>query len=115
MAVRPSPAPKKRRSTRPAPPSKPSLLHWCTQHEILGFLAISTLWILALYWNSLSAPFVYDDLDQIVNNPSLASWHTFAHRFLLAPVAFTTDLRGTGGLSYRPLYWITLFLDRGLW
>ncbi|MCU1222931.1 MAG: Tetratricopeptide 1 repeat-containing protein [Edaphobacter sp.] len=84
-------------------------------HETLGFLAISSALVFILYWKAIGAPFVYDDLDQIVNNPSLASWHAFVHRFLLAPVAFTTDFRGTGGLSYRPLYWLTLFLDRKLW
>jgi protein O-mannosyl-transferase len=109
MAARRSPA------LRHTPPSKTSLLQWCLAHEHLTFLAISTLWVFALYWNALRAPFLYDDLDQILNNPSLADWHTFAHRFLLAPVAFTTDFRGAGGLSYRPLYWITLALDRHLW
>ncbi|HMH15837.1 MAG TPA: tetratricopeptide repeat protein [Edaphobacter sp.] len=100
---------------RHTPPSKTSPLQWCIDHERLTFLIISTLWVFALYWNAIGAPFLYDDLDQILNNPSLANWHTFAHRFLLAPVAFTTDFRGAGGLSYRPLYWITLALDRHLW
>ena len=116
MAVRPSPsASSKRRPTQPPSSLKATLLQWCTAHERLTFLVISTLWVLGLYWNVIGAPFLYDDLDQIVNNPSLASWHTFAHRFLLAPVAFTTDFRGAGGLSYRPLYWISLALDRRLW
>ena len=108
MAARRSPA-------RPKSSSSTSLLHWCLAHEHLAFLAISILWVFALYWNALNAPFLYDDLDQILNNPSLADWHTFAHRFLLAPVAFTTDFRGAGGLSYRPLYWISLAFDRHLW
>jgi protein O-mannosyl-transferase len=97
------------------PPSKTSPLRWCLAHEQLAFLAISTVWVFVLYWNAIGAPFLYDDLDQILNNPSLADWHTFAHRFLLAPVTFTTGFRGAGGLSYRPLYWITLALDRHLW
>jgi Flp pilus assembly protein TadD len=109
MAARRSPA------LRPSPPARPSILQWCIAHENLAFLAISILWAFALYWNVLGAPFLYDDLDQILNNPSLADWHTFAHRFLLAPVAFTTDFRGAGGLSYRPLYWISLAFDRHLW
>jgi protein O-mannosyl-transferase len=109
MAARRSPA------LRPKPSSKISFLQWCFAHERVVFLAICTLWVFALYWNAIGAPFLYDDLDQILNNPSLADWHTFAHRFLLAPVAFTTDFRGAGGLSYRPLYWITLALDRHLW
>ncbi len=109
MAVRRSPV------LRPKPASRPSIFQWCLAHESLAFLAISILWVFALYWNAIGAPFLYDDLDQILNNPSLANWHTFVHRFLLAPVAFTTDFRGAGGFSYRPLYWITLALDRHLW
>jgi protein O-mannosyl-transferase len=97
------------------PSSKISLLQWFFDHERLTFLIVSSLWAVALYCNALGAPFIYDDLDQILNNPSLVDWHTFAHRFLLAPVAFTTDFRGAGGLSYRPLYWITLTIDRHLW
>ncbi len=100
---------------RPTPPSKSSPLQWFIDHERLALLVISTLWVVLLYRNALSAPFVYDDLDQILNNPHLADWHSFVQRFLLAPVAFTSDFRGPGGLSYRPLYWITLALDRHLW
>jgi protein O-mannosyl-transferase len=109
MAARRSPA------LRPKPSSNISFHQWCFAHERLSFLVLCTLWVFALYWNAIGAPFLYDDLDQILNNPSLADWHIFAHRFLLAPVAFTTDFRGAGGLSYRPLYWITLALDRHLW
>jgi Flp pilus assembly protein TadD len=100
---------------RPKPASQPSIRQWCLSHENLAFLAISIFWVFALYWNAIGAPFLYDDLDQILNNPSLANWHSFAHRFLLAPVTFTTDFRGPGGISYRPLYWITLALDRHIW
>jgi len=71
--------------------------------------------VLALYWKALSAPFVYDDLDQIVNNPSLRSWHATFSRFFLSPVSFTTDFLGTGGSTYRPIYWLTLALDRQIW
>jgi protein O-mannosyl-transferase len=109
MAARRSPA------LRPKPSSNISFLQWCFAHERLSFLVVCTLWVFALYWNALGAPFLYDDLDQILNNPSLADWHTFAHRFLLAPVAFTTDFRGAGGISYRPIYWISLAIDRHLW
>jgi protein O-mannosyl-transferase len=102
-------------ASRPKPSSRTSILRWCLAHETLTFLAIAIVWVLVLYRNAIGAPFVYDDLDQILNNPALADWHTFVHRFLLAPVAFTTDFRGTGGYSYRPVYWITLTLDRHLW
>jgi tetratricopeptide (TPR) repeat protein len=96
-------------------PSKTSPIQWCINHERLTFLVISTLWVFFLYWNALGAPFLYDDLDQILNNRNLADWHFFAHRFLLAPVVFNSDFRGPGGISYRPLYWIALAIDRHLW
>jgi Flp pilus assembly protein TadD len=111
--------PSVKRNTRPTPTSgsspKASLLQWCATHENLAFLILSTLWVFALYGRALTAPFIYDDLDQIVNNPGLASWHATAIRFLHAPVSFTNELRGIGGSSYRPLYWITLALDHSLW
>ena len=68
-----------------------------------------------LYWRSLVSPFVYDDLDQIVNNPNLSSWSAFVQRFLLHPVALTTSFAGYGGSTYRPLFWLSLFVDRAIW
>jgi Flp pilus assembly protein TadD len=73
------------------------------------------VWVLALYWRALSAPFVYDDLDQIVNNPALGSWYRAFVQFCLAPVSFTNNFRGAGGSTYRPLYWMSLVLDRKVW
>ena len=92
-----------------------SLPEWCSNHELLCFSVVAAIWILALYWNVLKAPFVYDDLDQIVNNPSLRSWHAAFARFFLSPVSFTTEFLGGGGSTYRPLYWLTLMLDRQVW
>jgi Flp pilus assembly protein TadD len=92
------------------------VLQWCSSHESISFLMLSTVWVFALYWRALSAPFVYDDLDQIVNNPGLTTWHAAVARFLYAPVAFTSDFRGIGaGSTYRPVYWITLALDHAFW
>jgi len=71
--------------------------------------------VLVLYGNALNAPFLYDDIDQIVRNPALASLRLTFHRFLLAPVSFNSQLRGPGGATYRPLYWVSLALDRRLW
>ena len=68
-----------------------------------------------LYWRSFTSPFVYDDLDGIVNNPNLTSWSDFSHRFLLRPVALTSSLLSHAGFTYRPLFWLTLFLDRAIW
>jgi tetratricopeptide (TPR) repeat protein len=92
-----------------------SLLSWCTNHESLCFAVIAAIWVLALYWHALSAPFVYDDIDQIANNPSLLTWHATFVRYFLLPVSFTTNFLGAGGSTYRPIYWLTLALDRQLW
>ena len=95
--------------------SRRSLLRWCSAHDRLCFSVGAALWVLALYWRALGAPFVYDDLDQIVNNPALGSWHATVARFLLSPVAFTTGFLANGGSTYRPVYWLSLALDTRLW
>jgi protein O-mannosyl-transferase len=92
-----------------------SLLAWCSHHQTLCLATLTAIWVLVLYSKAIGAPFLYDDLDQIVNNPSLRSWHAVFTRFFLAPVSFTTDLLGEGGSTYRPLYWLTMALDRRIW
>src|SRR5580704_1861580 len=88
----------------------------CLAHPGLSFALFSGLWVLGLYWRTLGAPFIYDDLDQIVNNPALASLHATFHRFWLSPVAFTSEFRGAGGGStYRPIYWLSLAIDWRVW
>jgi hypothetical protein len=79
------------------------------------FLIFSTVLMLVLYWQAFSSPFVYDDLDQIVHNPNLDVWSNFVHRFLLRPVSLNTSLLGYGGFTYRPLFWLSLFVDRAIW
>ncbi|QNI36625.1 tetratricopeptide repeat protein [Edaphobacter albus] len=95
---------------RPAP-------HWTETLPFWIWLLVIVAWTIFLYGRSLQAPFVYDDLDQIVRNPNLASWHNIFARFLSAPVAFTSELRSAteNGSTYRPLYWLSLALDRHLW
>lgn len=95
---------------RPAPP------HWTETLPTWAWLLLFGAWTLLLYGRVLHAPFVYDDLDQIVRNSNLASWHTVFTRFLVAPVGFTSELRAvSAGSFYRPLYWISLAVDRHLW
>ena len=91
---------------------------WALRHEKAAFLLVAVVWVLALYWGALHAPFVYDDLAQVVHNPNLHEWSAFSQRFLSTPVAFTSDLgggAGDAGSTYRPLYWLTLFADARLW
>jgi Flp pilus assembly protein TadD len=110
-----SATPRRNSMTAHGPSQLASIVEWFSSHEVLGFLILSSIWVFCLYGRSLAAPFVYDDIEQIASNPSLASWHSFVSHFLLAPVAFTNDFRGTGGSSYRPVYWLSLALDRKLW
>jgi len=96
---------------RPSPP------HWAETLPPWVWLLVIAAATLLLYGRILQSPFVYDDLDQIVRNPNLAEWHNVFTRFLTAPVDFTTAFRTTAtpGSTYRPLYWLTLTLDRHLW
>lgn len=88
---------------------------WIQRNPLLCFGLAAAIWLYALYAGVLSAPFVYDDLDQVANNPALQSWLAVYHRFFLAPVDFTTNFLGAGGSTYRPIFWLSLSLDRHLW
>jgi Flp pilus assembly protein TadD len=95
---------------------RPTPLHWTETLPGWVWLLVIAGWTLLLYGRVLQAPFVYDDLDQIVRNTGLAAWHTVFTRFVAAPVAFTSELRAaSAGSSYRPLYWLSLAVDRHLW
>lgn len=88
---------------------------WIARHPLYCFCLASVAWLAVLYSGVLSAPFVYDDIDQIANNPALQSWHAVYSQFILAPVSFTSGFLGSGGAMYRPLFWISLALDQHLW
>jgi protein O-mannosyl-transferase len=94
---------------------KSSSAHWFGDHPQKTFLLLSGFLVLVLYWRSFTSPFVYDDLEQIVNNPNLSTWGSFVQRFLLHPVELTTSFLGYAGSTYRPLFWFLLFIDRALW
>jgi protein O-mannosyl-transferase len=88
---------------------------WFRSHERFAFVILSGTWTLFLYWRALFNPFSsYDDFAQIVNNPGLGTWHEISYH-LRTNVWFTDDFRGSAGSYYRPLYWISLALDRKLW
>jgi Flp pilus assembly protein TadD len=67
-----------------------------------------------LYWSVLRAPFVYDDQDQIQTNGFLVSWGSVFRHYFAAAHPFSGEFRGSGGSSYRPLFWLSLALDRRL-
>jgi protein O-mannosyl-transferase len=83
-------------------------------HLDLWFAIISACWVVLLYRHVIGAAFVYDDVPQIQNNPALSSWHSVAGYFRSA-VPFNRDFRGFGGFFYRPLFWLSLAMDRMLW
>ncbi len=104
-----------RKPRKPTPRRRPTL---AAPHPLLTFALLSALCVLLLYGKSLSNPFVYDDLDQIVRNPNLATLHNLTQRFLLAPVAFSNEFReatGPTGSTWRPIFWLSLALDRRLY
>jgi Flp pilus assembly protein TadD len=81
----------------------------------LVFLGVSAVWVLTLYWRAIFNPFSsYDDMTNVVSNSGLSSWQGIIY-YLRANVSFVGDLRGSGESYYRPLYWISLALDRELW
>lgn len=83
-------------------------------HPDLWFAIISACWVAFLYRHVIGAGFVYDDVAQIQNNIALASWHSAAV-YARSAVPFNSEFRGFGGSFYRPLFWLSLALDRELW
>lgn len=88
---------------------------WIRSNAVLVLFVFSGIWTLILYWRAIFNPFSsYDDLTNIVSNSGLSSWHGIVY-YLRANVSFVGDLRGSGESYYRPLFWISLALDRMLW
>jgi protein O-mannosyl-transferase len=83
-------------------------------HPQLSFLILSACWVVLLYWQAIGGPFVYDDIPQIQQNHALLSWHAAAG-YLRSSVPFNNEFRGSAGSFYRPLFWLSLGLDRTLW
>ena len=68
-----------------------------------------------LYAHALTGGFAsYDDAPQIIQNPSLSSLAA-SLKYFQSPVSFASDLRGSGGSFYRPLFWLSLAIDEKLW
>jgi Flp pilus assembly protein TadD len=91
------------------------MAQWCRCHPIATYILASVLWTALLYAHAITAGFAsYDDAPQIVQNPSLTSL-TGSLKYFQSPVSFASDLRGSGGLFYRPLFWLSLAIDEKLW
>jgi protein O-mannosyl-transferase len=86
-----------------------------SSNPALVFFGISAVWVLTLYWRAIFNPFSsYDDMTNVVSNSGLSSWQGIIY-YLRTNVSFVGDLRGSGESYYRPLYWISLALDRKVW
>lgn len=105
---------KRLQSTQAQSPARPGLRSWCAAHPQLVFALLSALWVLLLYRNALRSPFVYDDISQVQQNTALLSWRGVL-RYWLHAVPFTSTFLGSGGSYYRPLYWLSLGVDRSIW
>lgn len=69
--------------------------------------------MMLLYRHVIGAGFVYDDVAQIPKNAALTSWHSVIGYFRSA-VPFNNEFRGFGGSFYRPLFWLSLAIDRAV-
>jgi Flp pilus assembly protein TadD len=88
---------------------------WCRSHPVAIYVLASLLWTTLLYAHAVTAGFAsYDDGPQIVQNPSLSSIAA-SLKYFKSPVSFASDLRGSGGSFYRPLFWLSLAIDEKLW
>ena len=88
---------------------------WIRSNPELIFAFWSVLWTLVVYWRAIFNPFsAYDDLKNVVNNAELSSWSGIIY-YLHTSVTFVGDLRGSGQSYFRPLFWMSLALDRSLW
>jgi protein O-mannosyl-transferase len=90
------------------------ILPLCQSHFQLSFLILSGCWVVLLYWQAIGGPFLYDDIPQIQQNHALLSWPSAAEYFR-SSVPFNIEFRGFAGSFYRPLFWLSLKLDRTLW
>lgn len=93
----------------------PSMRTWIRSHLLFSFSLGAALWVCFLYSGALSAPFIYDDPDEIINNTALHTWHLVYSHFVLASVPFTSNFLGSGGSTYRPVFWISLATDWHFW
>src|SRR5580693_3045840 len=88
---------------------------WGRRSPLAAYILASVLWTTVLYAHAVTAGFAsYDDTSQIVQNPSLTSL-TASLKYFKSPISFTSDLRGSGGSFYRPLFWLSLAIDEKLW
>jgi Flp pilus assembly protein TadD len=93
----------------------PRVAQWCRSRPLAAYILASILWTTVLYAHAVTAGFAsYDDVPQIVQNPSLSSLAA-SLKYFRSPVSFASDFRGSGASFYRPLFWLSLAIDEKLW
>ncbi|HVR24252.1 MAG TPA: hypothetical protein VMU26_13145 [Candidatus Polarisedimenticolia bacterium] len=97
---------KAKRSRRIEPPTQPT-----EQTLPIGWWLLSFAVLLALisYWPTLRYGFVYDDVQQIVENPAIQSWGSLPQYFTAHVAAGIFP--GAKGSFYRPLFLLWLRLN----
>lgn len=76
-------------------------------------LAIALAVTALAYLGTLRFGFVYDDLPQIVSNPTLLSWRSLP--FLFSGNTWSFLIPGWAGNYYRPIFMTWLLVNRILW
>ncbi len=75
-------------------------------HWLLGFALLLAVFC---YWPALKYGFVFDDVQQIVENPALRSWNNLPQYFTAH--VWAGVFPGTSGNYYRPLFLLWLRLN----
>ena len=76
----------------------------------VAYLAL-LLWTAVLYFPALSNPFVYDDQSQIAKNQNIDSPGAVLTYFR-QPVPFDQAFGPQPGSFYRPVFWLSLMIDK---
>lgn len=84
------------------------------QGKTPSMLVLIAAAIVIVYANALRNGFVFDDVGQIVENQSLRSLSQIKGAFLKA-LPFGGAFNEEHASFYRPLFWMSLFLDRMVW
>jgi len=78
----------------------------------MAYVLASLLWIILLYGHAIVGGFSsYDDVPQIAQNPALSS-SSGALKYFRTSVSFSSDLHGSGESFYRPIFWLSLAMDK---
>jgi protein O-mannosyl-transferase len=93
---------------------RPAILSPEIRKSVIVFAAVAAACVFLLYSPLFHSQFVYDDLTLVVQNPKLAHLGTALDYFGTA-TPFGGDFRHTSAAYYRPLTWLSFWLDLRLY